>query len=110
MVEDGRLSAGHARALLTADDPEALAKTIVNQGLNVRQAEALAKAPAAGERAVRAAKTKDGDVLALERDLSRRTGLDVTLEPRAKGGRLIFRYREAQQLEELLKSLRRSVA
>ena len=54
LIRDGKLSAGHARALLGQPDPEALAQAIVAQGLNVRQAEAIAQ-----ERAIKAGKTSE---------------------------------------------------
>ena len=69
LLRDGALSAGHARALLTAPNPEALALQVVDRGLNVRQTEALAAAkprdpaPNAGRRAA------SPEVTALEREL-----------------------------------------
>ena len=78
MLVDGSLSAGHARTLVTASDPAGLAKRIVEGGLSVRQAEALAQQPDAGAQKTRTpqrAAEKDADTLALEKLLSDVTGL-----------------------------------
>src|SRR5690606_37489890 len=71
MLVDGALSAGHARALVSATDPAGLAKRIVEEGLSVRQAEALAQLPAEiRESAPKAQREKDADTVALEKLLS----------------------------------------
>lgn len=110
MVEDGRLSAGHARALLNARDPMALASTIVRKGLNVRQTEMIVRLQKSGEGegGSPAAKSseKDPDTLALEHDLSTTLGLRVTLASKGKGGALTIAYRSLDQLDGLLKRLR----
>ncbi len=110
MVEQGVLSAGHARALLNAEDPSSLARTIARKGLNVRQAEAMVRlqkigAPAAGGHRASAI-GKDPDTLALERELSSNLGLKVALKPKGKGGALTISYRSLDQLDGLLKRLR----
>ncbi|MGQ3076298.1 MAG: ParB/RepB/Spo0J family partition protein, partial [Ferrovibrionaceae bacterium] len=79
MLVDGALSAGHARTLVTAEDPAGLAKRIVEEGLSVRQAEALAQMPAGGgangaKAAPAPAADKDADTLALEKLLTDTTG------------------------------------
>ncbi|MCK5168170.1 MAG: ParB/RepB/Spo0J family partition protein, partial [Rhodospirillaceae bacterium] len=76
MLDDGRLSAGHARALLGADDPAGLAMDVVKKGLNVRQTEALVTLVKSGRggggkgAGKGKGKIKDADTLALERDLT----------------------------------------
>ncbi|KAA2213880.1 ParB/RepB/Spo0J family partition protein [Teichococcus oryzae] len=104
MVERGALSAGHARALLTASDPLKLAEMVVTRGLNVRQTEALA---AAAER-IRPrpdAISEDADTKALERDLVARLGLKVAIQHGKKGGRITIAYRDLDQLDGLIRLL-----
>ena len=90
MLVDGALSAGHARTLVTAQDPAGLAKQIVEEGLSVRQAEALAqhagRRHAAQGQAGAKRSDKDADTLALEKLLSDTIGLNVTIEHKDKGG------------------------
>jgi ParB-like chromosome segregation protein Spo0J len=77
-LRDGRISAGHARALLTADDPAALARRILDEGLSVRETEKLAKAPVQTTPKGRAAgqSAKDADTRMLEQRPLRQSGHD----------------------------------
>lgn len=110
---EGRLSAGHARALLMAADPEALAERAVAEGLSVRQVEALVRGGAAPRpQAPRGAGARGGghksaDTQALERDLSDELGLQVSLEDRDGRGTLSIRYDTLEQLDELCRRLTR---
>ena len=113
-VRAGKLSAGHARALITAPDPVALADQIVAEGLNVRQAEALARRAAEGpkDRQPRASSnTASGegsaDVAALEQDLADALGLKVQLADRGGKGELTIRYGTLEQLDDLCRRLMR---
>lgn len=108
LLVDGSLSAGHARTLVTAEDPAALARRIIDEGLSVRQAEVLAQQP--GEPAQRVIKTsspveKDADTLALEKALSDVTGMKVTITHGQKGGELKVSYKTLEQLDELCRRL-----
>lgn len=106
MVADGRLSAGHARTLVTAAEPAQLAKKIIEGGLSVRQAEALAQAPADGERRRPTEKPeKDADTRSLEKLLSDITGLKVEINHRERGGEIRIGYRTLEQLDELCRRL-----
>ena len=107
MLVDGSLSAGHARTLVTAEDPAALARRIVEEGLSVRQAEALAQEPAqaVGETRRSAPVAKDADTLALEKALSDATGLKVTISHGQRGGELRIAYRTLEQLDEVCRRL-----
>ncbi|MGI6855627.1 ParB/RepB/Spo0J family partition protein [Mesorhizobium sp. 1B3] len=107
MLVDGSLSAGHARTLVTAEDPAGLAKRIVEGGLSVRQAEALAQQPQAAtkERVPSAGQDKDPDTLALEKLLTDVTGLRVTISHKDKGGEVRIAYRTLEQLDELCRKL-----
>jgi ParB family transcriptional regulator, chromosome partitioning protein len=107
LLEQGALSAGHARALLGARDPLALAHAVVGRGLNVRQTEALVRADA--ERAPRrqaSAAAKDANTIALEQDLARSLGLPVCLTPKGAGGTLQIAYGSLEQLDALIGRLR----
>ncbi|HYC15547.1 MAG TPA: ParB/RepB/Spo0J family partition protein [Stellaceae bacterium] len=109
LLDDGMLTAGHARALLTAPDPTALAGEVVRRGLNVRQAERLAKRGPAKPRPRRvsaeAGDGKDADTRALERDLSAVLGLVVSVDPAGSGGTITIRYQSLEQLDDVLRRL-----
>lgn len=110
MLADGRLSAGHARALVGASDPTALANRVVKEGLNVRLAEALAKKDEKGDsaRAARAPKAKDADTVAFERDLSEKLGLKVEIDDRGGKGEIRIGYSSLEQLDDFCRRLLRA--
>ncbi len=105
LVDDGSLSAGHARALLPALDPVGLANRAIAQGMSVRQVERTVREQHSARR--KAAAGKDEDALALELELGERLGLKVSLAPRGGGGSLTLHYRSLDQLDDLLDRLRR---
>jgi ParB family chromosome partitioning protein len=111
LLVDGSLSAGHARTLVTAVDPAGLARRIVEEGLSVRQAEALAQVqdePAEGGSAKSSdsgPEQKDADTLALEKLLTDATGLKVVVKHKSKGGEVRIAYRTLEQLDELCRLL-----
>jgi ParB family chromosome partitioning protein len=112
MVEEGALSAGHARALLNAPELEALARRVVAQGLSVRETERLAneaKKPSGAAR-TRTAVAKSADTLALERKLGLLLGLAVKIEEHGEGGRLVLLYKSLEQLDELVRRLARPLS
>jgi len=108
MLVDGVLSAGHARALITADDPARLARRIVEGGLSVRQAEALAQGPVRDQArtATAARPEKDPDTVALEKLLSDVTGLAVGISHKQNGGEVRIAYRTLEQLDDLCRRLK----
>ncbi|TPW05151.1 MAG: chromosome partitioning protein, ParB family, partial [bacterium] len=111
-VRSGKLSAGHARALITAPNPVALADQIVAEGLNVRQAEALARRAADGPKSRKAGAMPAGgegsaDVVALEQDLADALGLKVQLADRGGKGELTISYGTLEQLDDLCRRLMR---
>ena len=106
MVDAGELTAGHARALLTAAEPEALARQIVARGLNVRQTEQLAQDGRTGGKTGREPTAKSADVVALERELTDLTGLRAGVAHAGPGGSLTFRYDSLEQLDAILAMLR----
>ena len=112
LLADGTLSAGHARAIASTDDVSQLAKRVVEQGLSVREAEALARGTAAEGKPGRSksrktgdGEHKDADTRALEADLSSRLGLDVEISHGSKGGQLSISYRTLEQLDDLCRRL-----
>ncbi len=127
MVEKGDLTMGHARALLTTDNPVELAKLIVRKNLNVRQTENFSKGAGTKSRkraddeggaaqkanAARAAfynpnvssGQKDPDILALEETLSENLGLKVSIYDRGQSGEIVLSYDSLSQLDEILKRL-----
>lgn len=104
LLRAGTLSAGHARALLGAEDPERLAGVVVVRGLSVRQTEALAAA-APRDPSARRAPQQDPDTLALERRLTEKLGLRVGIKSAGKGGQVTIAYRDLDQLEGVLRLL-----
>jgi len=105
----GRLSAGHARAVATAPDPDTLADLIVARGLSVREAEALAKGGAARPKKASGPRkpAKDADTHALEADLEEALGLSVEVDDRGGAGELKIRYATLEQLDDLCRRLTR---
>ena len=112
-VRHGHLSAGHARALVNVPGAAELAKQIVDEGLNVRQAEALARRAAEGPKpakrktAAGAGTEGSADVAALEQDLADALGLKVQLADRGGKGELTIRYGTLEQLDDLCRRLMR---
>jgi ParB family chromosome partitioning protein len=106
---DGRLSMGHARAILMLEDPESqkeLRDQIIKKDLSVRQAEALARQLAKGKRPGARVRREDSDIRSLCEDLTRRLGSKVKIVQTKRGGRLEIRYRSAQDLERVIRLLR----
>lgn len=103
-VRDGKLTAGHARTLVTADNPSALAREIISKGLSVRAAEKLAKGAAPSKPRVPGPRAeKDADTKALEADLSAATGMKVQIDHKAGGeaGTVTIRYQNLDQLDDI---------
>lgn len=109
MVQDGRLTAGHARALIGRDDAETLAKRIVEDSLNVREVEAMVQGggevPPGGP-VSRTPREKDPDTKAFEKDLSNTLGLKVEIK-RGSGesGNLIIKFGNFDQLDYIRQRL-----
>lgn len=103
MIASGKLSAGHARTLVGSPDPEGLAREILSGELNVRQAEQKAKAPKGTSKPPRA---KDADTKALETSISNSLGMNVKIEHQGeRGGTVKIRYRNLEQLDEIMRRL-----
>ena len=114
-LRDGRLSSGHARALVTADDPSTLAAQVVRKGLSVRETEKLAKRAADGsnnsqkprKKGAGTSTEKDADTRALEGDLSAGLGMNVVLNhpPGQENGQMVISYDSLEQLDTLCRLL-----
>lgn len=104
-LEEGRLTAGHARALLERDDAVSLAEKVIRRGLNVRQTEALARQGADAPQSREPRGPKDPDTRALETDLSEVLGMDVEIRDSKGAGSLTVRYRSLEQLDELCRRM-----
>lgn len=108
-VREGRLTAGHARALITAIDPVALGRQVIAKGLSVRETERLARA--VGGKKVRLGTSgppeKDADTAALERDLAAALELGVSIwhEPGTSRGKLTVVYNTLDDLDFLCRAL-----
>jgi ParB family chromosome partitioning protein len=106
MVTNGQLTAGHARTLITAEDPAAVAREIVERGLSVREAEALSQRGASKEGAPKKPSThleRDADLMALEKRLSDAIGLKVAVAAKKDGsGTVQIGYRTLEQLDTVL--------
>jgi ParB family transcriptional regulator, chromosome partitioning protein len=114
-IQTGKLTAGHARMLIGEPNAEQLAEDIVARSLNVREVEAMARerAQTSGKKQTngrrgRAATAKDADTHAAEKRLSDALGLTVSIDQRrGGGGTLSIRYRDLDQLDEVMRRLER---
>lgn len=108
-VREGRLSAGHARALITASDPAVLARQVIAKGLSVRETERLARAIGGGKPRTShgGPPQKDADTLAIERDLAAALELGVSIwhEPGTGRGKLTVTYNSLEDLDFLCRAL-----
>lgn len=109
MLRQGELSAGHARALITSDRAEVLARQIVAKGLSVRETERLVRKPASegASRSGKGRREKDADTRALETDLSAGLGMKVQINhrPDSEKGEVVISYETLEQLDELCQKL-----
>jgi ParB family chromosome partitioning protein len=109
LIASGQLSAGHARALIGVGNATSVARRVVAEALNVRQTEALAHDEGVPERkpqkARGSAKVKDADTVALEKRISDALGLKVTVDHRDPGGTVQIRYRDLDQLDDVMRRL-----
>lgn len=96
-VQEGRITAGHARALVGREDAEVLAQRIIDRDMNVREVEAMVQA---GDQPSRRGREKDADTMAFEKELSDTLGLRVEIK-RGSGesGFLVIKYGNYDQLD-----------
>ena len=101
----GEISMGHARALLQCEDPEGIAKQVIERGLSVRDTERLAKRDKAGKSVTKARGGRDPDLEALERQLGDILGLKVQISHGARGGTVTLGYSSLDQLDLICQRL-----
>ena len=107
MLADGRLSAGHGRALLGAKNPIDLATTVVKEGLNVRATEALVQREGESKTSkLGVTSPKDADTLSLERELSDALGLQTNIRVKGAGGEIRLAFASLDELDGLIARLR----
>ncbi len=111
-VRDGSLSIGHARALITAENPVDLARQIITKQLSVRETEKLAKktqseAGQAPKTAKQRTADKDADTRALEGDLSANLKMKVSIDHDngKESGKVSISYKDFNELDELCRKL-----
>lgn len=105
LLQDDRLTAGHARALLGAKDAGRLARLVVERDLNVRETEMLVRREEAVPKATRLARGADPNILDAQERLSIKLGMQVAIKQTRRGGTLEIRYGTLEQLDELLERL-----
>ena len=105
MISEGKISPGHARAIMSSAFPEQLAEKIVNENLSVRDTENLVKPK---KNRIKKVKLKDPDTVDLENSLTARLGLKVTVEHKGpkKGGFIKVDYKSLDQLDMITKKLK----
>ena len=108
LIEDGKLTAGHARTLVAADSPAELADQIIKLGLSVREAESLVRDASPSSRPRKTRPEKDADTKALELSVTQALGLKVLVEHKASGGTVTISYKTLEQLEEICRKLQAS--
>ena len=110
LLSEGKITAGHARALLSVSEPDSVAANIVDKGLTVRDVEKLAQAHAAGQdskpvRATSGTRSRDPNVTALEKTLSETLGLSVAIKASGESGELQIKFKTLEQLDEVCRKL-----
>ena len=106
MLRDGRLTAGHARALLNDPDPEARAREILEGSLNVRQTEQRSKS---GKTRVGGQIRRDVNIEAIESNISNLLGLKVQIAHKGdRGGDIRISYKNLEQFDDLIRRLSKS--
>ena len=109
MLDEREISAGHARSLINAENPEELAKEIRRRGLNVRQTEDLSRKtkPAENKKMTAAAARPDPNISALEHDLAEAIGLKVTVQAKSSGkGTMTIHFDSPEQLDDVIARLK----
>lgn len=107
-LKDGKLSAGHARALITAANPVELARKVIEKNLSVRETEELVRRQAAPKpaRSQTASAEKDADTKVLEGDLSAHLKMRVAINHKGQdGGQMVINYKDLEQLDRLCQIL-----
>jgi ParB family chromosome partitioning protein len=107
LLEDGQLTAGHARALLGTESSLPLAALVIGQGLNVRQTEQLVQKANAPKKPSRPKPVKDPDTIVLENDMTNLLGLKTEIAFKGNSGNIMVQYKTLEQLDDILERLSR---
>ena len=107
LVVSGHLTAGHARALLNAKNPEELAKKVIKGGLNVRQTEQLVKNADHKKPVTKSNLEKDVNIISLEKELSIFLGLRVSIQDKNSRGHVTIEYETLEQFDDILDRLKK---
>ena len=104
MITEGKISSGHARAIMNSAFPEQLAEKIINENLSVRDAENLAKDK---KGIIKKLKLKDPDTIDLENKISEKLGMTININHKGKkGGSIKIDYKTLDQLEMITQKLK----
>ena len=107
MVEQGNLSAGHARSLIGLSNSVEIAKKIVQKKLSVRQSEILVRQ--FRDKKFKLVSKKDSNILDLQKDLEEKTGLSVSINNKKNNsGAISFEYRDLDQLDKLIDTIKKN--
>jgi len=107
MVQEGNLSAGHARSLVGLNNSTEIAKKIVQKKLSVRQAEILARQ--FRDKKFKLVQKKDPNILDLQKDLEEKTGLNVSIRNKKNNtGIISFEYNDLEQLDKLINTIKKN--
>jgi ParB family transcriptional regulator, chromosome partitioning protein len=110
MLEEDKISGGHARAILSAQDPVTVAEIVAKRDLNVRQTEKLVKKLSSEPRATtRKITLKDPEIRQLEAELSKKLGLELSVLNKGEAGKIIITYRSIAELDSVLRRLDRDI-
>ena len=105
MVEQGSLSAGHARSLINLNNSVEIAKIIIQKKLSVRQSEILVRQ--FRDKKIKLVSKKDSNILNLQKDLEEKTGLNVSINNKKNNtGTIIFEYQDLDQLDKLINTIK----
>jgi len=105
MVEEGKLSAGHARSLIGLHNSINIAKQIIQKKLSVRQAEILARQ--FRDKKLKLIEKKDPNILDLQKSLEEKTGLNVSVtNKKNNSGTIAFEYSDLDQLERITNTIK----
>jgi len=105
MLNDRKLTPGHARALLQAKDPEEMAQQVIKKDMSVRQTEAFVRKGPPRKQEVRGKSSRDPEIVALERELSKKLGLHLTITNAGDVGKVSISYYSLLELDQILQRL-----
>jgi ParB family transcriptional regulator, chromosome partitioning protein len=106
LVQEGKLSSGHARSLIGLSNSLEIAKKIIEKKLSVRQAEALTRK--FRDKNIKLVSKKDSNVLELQRNLEEKTGLSVSINNKKNNsGTIYFEYNDLDQLDRLIETIKK---